>query len=307
MNILNLPIKKTADGRVISSYWSDHFITSHDSFLEKSLGRPNLLICYGDSWTWGDSICEAAGLAQGDKDYRSQHVFASVLADGLDADFSVNAIPGIFNFWIHDRLEKLLSEHIVTLSQIYNQIYIVVVLTELGRDFEFDRFCIHLEHSNIMSWNQFCADDFLQQVEALDFQLLADVKKNLPGNCSFTVARNFTDCFAENRQILGPCLVHDCWADCLFDTQRLPRVSDQKILISFGLEKFVNWARSNHLDDEDFKRWVLKQSKVIENMIDLLNSSQYNHHEATCHPTVFGHKIWADYLLQHILENKRHA
>ena len=299
--MLDTPIEKNADGMIMSPYWSDHFVTPYDSFLEKSSGRPNLLICYGDSWTWGDSICKAAGLATGDKDYRARHVFASVLADSLDADFSLNAIPGIVNFWIHDRLEKLLREHIDSLSRQYQHIYIVVVLTELGRDFEFDNFCDHLEHNGVMAWDRFHAGEFLSKVEALDFQLLADVKTHLPTNCSLTVARNFTDCFEINRSILGQCLVPDCWADLLFDLQRMPRVGAQKILISFGLSRFVSWAHKNKLDDEDFKNWILEQSKVATDMIDLLKSSQYNHYEATCHPTIFGHKVWADHLLQHIL------
>jgi len=305
MSILAKELERDSQGRVQSPYWSDHFISTFDPWLEKNTGRPNLVICYGDSWTWGDSICVAQGLARDDKNYRSQNLFASRLADALDADFSVNAVPGIFNFWIHDRLKKLLDQNIEELTDRYQHIYIVIVLTELGRDFEFDQYCQHFTSHGLMDWGRFNAPEFLSKIEALDFEMLAKVQRRLPHGCSLTVARNFTDTFPINQQILGPCLVPGCWADLLFDLQQMPRLHDQKILISFGLEKFVAWAEKNQLDDSEFKNWVVSQSEIAIKMIDLLEASQYNHNLGTCHPTVFGHGVWAQHLLPYVINSAK--
>lgn len=278
-----------------SPYWSDSSKSTVDPYLEVVNQKENLVICYGDSWTWGDGLGNAKSyLGIDDKDFRSNHIYASYLANMLDADFVNCAIPGIFNYWIHDRLEILLNHDIERLSKQYNKIFIIVTLTELGREFEF--FLYVDEFGKFYDFKQAPTPaDILVQAERFDFTKLKSVQTRLPNNCQLTVARNFTTTHDVNQNILNN-LAPITWAEVLFNAQNLQSIKPIA-LVSFGTDNFDKFMHSQNLDSQDYKQWMTTEIiPKAQKQIDLLHKSIYNYKLATKHPTPEGHKMWAEYL-----------
>lgn len=285
-----------------SKYWSDSFVPEVPWYIERNNSCKNLVLCYGDSWTWGDSLGKAsaaAGIA--DTEYREQHIYAKKLADKLDADFVNCAVPGIFNYWIHNRLEILVENDISRLSTLYDNIWIIVTLTELGRDFEFLNYCQELRE--FYDYTQQDPVDILLNAEKFDFIKLQSISDQLPKNVTLYVGRNFTNTFDENKPILKN-LMPDIWSDILFRAQGLS--NNIKIpFVSFGMHRFDKWVKKQQLDSIKYKQWmsdtILPNSKKV---IDLLDQSVYNNKQASRHPTEQGHTLWADYIYNFINEKQ---
>lgn len=283
-----------------SPYWSDSFNSSVPWYLEKINYAPNLVICYGDSWTWGDSLGTASAVKKNsDDEYRTQHVYGSKLSNMLDADFVNCALPGIFNYWIHDRLQILIDYDLQRLSTHYNKIWIIVTLTEVGRDFDFENYVN--DFKKFYNWNGQHPKDILIQCENYDFTRLQNVNQRLPNNCKLIVGRNFTDTFEENKSILKN-LIQEPWAKILFVKQDI-NVDANIPMMSFGIDKFDQFIKKYDLDSLEYKQWM--NDEILPNakkMIDALDKSIYNYKKASKHPTEQGHVLWADHLYKFINE-----
>jgi len=99
-------------------------------YHEQENGSDCLLIAAGDSWTWGDSLGLSRAGEFDDYDHRTSHVYGNLLARQLDSDFINIGLPGYSNLVILEKLEQVLS----SIDKSYQKIYVVVSLTESGRD-----------------------------------------------------------------------------------------------------------------------------------------------------------------------------
>ncbi len=281
-------------------YWSDCFNTSYDPYLELSQGRPNLVICYGDSWTWGDSLVKnLTGSAIDQPSVRLENVYGRRLADLLDADFVNCAIPGIYNYWMLDRLKILINHDIDNLCDAYTKIYIVVTLTEIGRDFDFLKYCADFENFFPVS-SDITPDDICKACERFDFYHLDQISKMLPSKAKMIVGRNFTHVQQDNKQLLS-CLLPDSWTDLLFKKQNFEFDQDCTIM-SHGIDRFDSYIKSKKLDNQYYKKWMTDTiHPTATKQLDLLMQSKYNYNFASKHPTPEGHKIWAEYIFSHLI------
>lgn len=281
-------------------YWSDDFISPVPYYLERNNDCKNLVICYGDSWTWGDSIGNAnAGKFISDSESRAQHIYANKLSEKLEADFINCAFPGIFNYWVHNRLKILVDNDIEQLSKKYEHIWIIVTLTEIGRDFEFSPYT--QEFTKFYNINSGSHKDILMQAEKFDFLKLLEISNQLPNNAELFVGRNFTDTFEENKNIL-PNLMPVTWSRLLFEKQGMSDIP--KIpMMSFAVKNFDKFIKEQKLDSVEYKQWmndkILPESLKI---LDLLDKSMYNNKIGSKHPTKQGHILWADYIYNYIYE-----
>jgi hypothetical protein len=98
-------------------------------YFEKNYGQDTLVISAGDSWTWGDSL-GGTTREYDNFEYRTNHIYGHLLAKILTADFINIGLPGLDNISIINYLDKVLSN----LTKPYKQIYIVITLTEIGRE-----------------------------------------------------------------------------------------------------------------------------------------------------------------------------
>lgn len=296
----NVERKHFIDRSPWTPYWSDCFKIAHDPYLELSQGRPNLVICYGDSWTWGDSLVKnLTGSTTDQPHIRLNNVYGRKLADLLDADFVNCAIPGIYNYWILDRLKILINHDMNSLCKTYDKIYIVVTLTEIGRDFDFVKYCADFENFFEVSSNTL-PDDICKACERFDFQYLDEISKMLPSKTKLIVGRNFTHVQQDNKQLLD-CLLPDSWTDLLFKKQNF-KFDQNCIIMSHGIDRFDNYIKSKNLDNQNYKKWLTDIIyPIATKQVDLLMQSKYNYKTASKHPTPEGHAIWAEYIFSHLL------
>ena len=283
-----------------AQYWSDDFVSPVPYYLEKNNGAKNLVICYGDSWTWGDRLGNAdASKPISDAESRSQHIYANRLSEQLEADFVNCAIPGIFNYWIHNRLKILVENDIQRLSNQYQQIWIIVTLTEICREFKFPAYI--QEFATFYNINSGSHKDILVQAEKFDFLKLLNISQQLPANVELIVGRNFTDTFEDNKNIL-PNLMPVTWSRLLFEKQGMTDVP--KIpMMSFAIKNFDIFMREQKLDSAEYKQWmsdeIFPESLKV---LDLLDKSMYNNKTGSKHPTQQGHALWANYIYNYIYE-----
>ena len=284
-----------------SSYWSDYYNYPANPYLENNNNKENLVICYGDSWTWGDSLGNV-NLKEHieDAEFRSKNIYAYYLSQQLNADFANCAVPGIFNYWIHDQLVILLEQNLNRLCNQYSKIYIVVTLTELGRDFDFYKY--RDEFNKFYAWEDdpnVSGQTLLEQAEKFDFNKLRDVQDHLPSNCQMIIGRNFTNTQSNNIGIVNN-LVSKNWTQVLLEHQNITSISDV-LMMSHGIKYFDNFMRNQQLDTTEYKQWFTdKISNTAEKQIDFLNNSVYNYKKQSKHPTPDGHRLWANYLLNYI-------
>jgi hypothetical protein len=95
--------------------------------------KKKLVVTIGESWTWGDSLESSWNPRSDNKEFRLSNVYGGQLAAMLDADFLNLAIPGESNLWITNHL-KLFAENLNDFN--YEEIYVVLTLTEVGREFQ---------------------------------------------------------------------------------------------------------------------------------------------------------------------------
>jgi len=284
-----------------SPYWSDYYNYDCNHYMEVDLGRPNLVICYGDSWTWGDSIGQARAKDRiEDTEFRSRNVYGYHVAEALDADFVNSAVPGIFNYWVHDRLTILCNHDIEKLQNRYDKIYIIVTLTELGREFTFNYYVPDFQKHYDWTVESDCsAERLLCESENFDFVKLKQIQNRLPANCELIVGRNFTNTFDQNKSILDN-LLPDTWTDLLLEKQYIVPLLDVRV-VSYGLQNFAQFMRSQQLETPEYIDWFLNHASILAHkQLDLLGKSIYNYNKATKHPTPEGHKLWADYIVNYI-------
>jgi hypothetical protein len=289
---------------VDSPYWSDYYNHIVDPYLEICNNKENLVICYGDSWTWGDSLGNV-NVPRGidDVDFRRKNIYACHLSQHLNADFVNYAVPGVYNYWIHDRLDILLEHDLNRLCDQYSKIYIVVTLTELGRDFDLDLYIT--DFHKFYPWDHdpdTSGKKLLEQAEKFDFHKLRSIQDQLPDNCQLIVGRNFTNTQPNNLGIVKN-LISKNWTEVLLAHQGITPISGV-LIMSHGLDRFDNFMRDQQLDTAEYKQWVIDEIGVTaKKQLDFLNNSVYNYKKKTKHPTPAGHELWANYLVDYITEN----
>jgi hypothetical protein len=309
MQIPSLEERNNLQGQSYSPYWSDYYNSTHNSYYEICRNKPNLVITLGDSWTWGDCLgFTDASIGRDDIESRKTQVYGRHLSDQLNADFINISYPGSFNYWLHNRLQILLDYSIDKMSSSYDKVYIIITLTEVGRDFiselspkffidSFEKFY------NCSDDPEFSTGKILQQLEKFDFVLLDAIQKQLPFNVKLIVGRNFTTINKDNQSILKN-LLPKIWTELLFEKQKFP-ILDNIPLMSMGLDCFEQYIRSKNLNSEQHKKYMVDVIfPAVKQQFDLLDKSVYNHKKATRHPTAEGHKIWADYIYAYIQQHK---
>jgi hypothetical protein len=269
-------------------------------YYEQLIGSDNLLICLGDSWTWGDSL-GGTSIYQGTDNakHRLSNIFGYHLSNGLSSDFLNMARPGGSNLEMFNNLNLVLP----AVVNRYKQIYLVITLTENCREFWPDDRVVR-QSGDQNSWP--IRVDFSKDPESLNI-LLEEyearmlvrfknaVKKFI--NVKTIIGRNFTFNYKNNTSILNGMQPEKNWVEILSDYQQLPGYPpDLKILsqIAYGpLEK--------HLKDiklfKQFKMEIFEIFSEMSDAIDWLDKSKLNNKIATRHPTELGHQLWANYLL----------
>lgn len=252
-------------------------------YHENLIGSDELLICIGDSWTWGDSLKEDPVT------YRTDNIYGAVLAKKLNTDFINIARCGCSNIEMHDWALWILPR-----VAEYKKVYLVITLTENGRELTFDPI-----------WTNRCSEpqtleEFHREYE---YHMFRSFQQDLAeySNVQVIIGRNFTYSFDTNQRLLSGHL-DKTWVDILAEHQDLGEYSypdNLRLLSQMSLNPLIRHFKKlglyNNLKLEFFDTFV-----GMEEAIEWFDQSKFNFKLATRHPTEPGHALWAEYLYQQI-------
>ena len=252
-------------------------------YHENLVGSDELLICIGDSWTWGDSLKENP------ENYRTDHIYGALLAKQLNTDFINMARCGCSNIEMHDWALWILPR----VSE-YKKVYLVITLTENGRELIFDPI-----------WTDQCStpetlDKFHREYEYYMFRSFQQGLGEF-ANLETAIGRNFTYSHKENLKF-APGHLDKTWVDILAENQTIEDYSYSptlRLLSQMALNPLIRYFKKIDLYN-DFKLEFFDTFVGMEEPIEWFGQSKFNSKDATRHPTEQGHELWAEYLYQQL-------
>jgi len=248
--------------------------------------RDRLVVTVGDSWTWGDHLGTIDWNKNINDPIRLTQIFGRKLADQLNADWVNVALPGCSNYWMLEQLHNL-KDHFIRVQDQYQQIDVVVVLTE---DLREETNCpgspLSKQYSTI--WDQSNSiNNFFIQIEKLLFTKLEDYFSSVP-MVRGHITRAFTDV-----QNTSPLLLDKTWCDVI---QQYINFNNYQRPIHFIGQMAINPLQNKFITTELQKLEFLEITERVGTRWQFLANGEYNMVGSTYHPNPAGHQIWANYL-----------
>jgi len=270
------------------NYNDTAFAPGRNWYYEHCRNSKSLLITAGDSWTWGDSLGRISSDGYVDDfEHRITHIYGSLLAEHMQSDHVNIGICGGSNVLFYDHLINLLSE----VHSYYNQIIVILTLTELCREIKWDDIWIPKWDENSGS-----LDDFLKEYERNMFNSIQKFLLTRYPDVQFLIAHNFTKEFNDNREILGTSIIEKSWVDCLSEHQTLQPYPEIRLLTAgMAINPLIQHMKKINCYTK-YKLDLFDIYNLGIDAIDWLDDSDLNYSQATRHPTEDAHVIWADYL-----------
>lgn len=250
---------------------------------ESIIGKKNLLITIGDSWTWGDSLGSTT-LEFNDKQTRHKQFYTNLLAKKLEADWIMLARCGCDNSWIIDQYTSISKKISNGYYGQYDKVYVHVCLTELFRELEHKEYQDNLRQDLVdaMTFDEFCKIYFQRTITDR-------LVKPIPKLHSFS--KNFWDI---NSVLEDYNFVPEIWQQLLFDETNIKNKVTTPMLSGLGIYPLTEFLKDNKLKKltYEFSDMLIK----INETCDALIQSPLNSQVGTKHPTSHGHQIWANNL-----------
>ena len=260
------------------------FVPGRKWLHENVTGKKDLLICIGDSWTWGD-LLGTTTMDSNDEKARYDQFYTNRLAEKLNSDWLMIAWCGQSNYWIINQY-KIVNQAIKDgYYHRYDNVFVHVCLTELFRELSDMQVSYLIKKTNkARNFKDFC-NNFFQSTVLDRLEKLSP----LPGTHLFS--KNFwdvdVDCTHYN-------FVDDAWQQVLFEETSITDNEILPVISSIGIDPLIRFLQDNKLQDlkYEFSDLLVKINQRIDNMTDC----PLNNKESTRHPTAEGHQLWADYL-----------
>lgn len=268
------------------------FSATRSWYHEKLIGSDQLLICIGDSWTWGDSL-RKDGISnesfQDDDNYRTAHIYGALLSSMMGADLLNLASCGSSNFKMYKHLRCILPKVVNR----YKQIYLVITLTENGREFSTTSWPIRQDASIIPS-------DVDQLLEAYEQKMFEEFNQVLLSytNIQTLIGRNFTFSYTSNLPVLQGKHLDKTWVEILAEQQQLSGYPNNlRMLTQLAYDPLIKYLKNTKLVN-NYKAELFDMFSIMDDAINWLHNSALNYKTATCHPTEDAHQLWAEYLFK---------
>ena len=263
---------------------------------KKTIGSDRLLICAGDSWTWGDSLGKINNPAPtghnsvwltDDFEWRTTHIYGALIADKIGIDFINLGMPGHSNIEI---IDNVFLKIIPAYQSQYKKITVIFTLTELCRELLNDP----VWTDQISSYTGI--DNFLMQYERLMFETIMFHQSQYP-QIEIRVGRNFTYSFVENTSILEHRHFDKTWIDVIAEyTKQTDYPKNIRLLSQMGTEPLLQFIKKNKAQFQLHKPEFVTMLTDSLDATTWLDESPCNYKKATKHPTEKGHELWADYI-----------
>lgn len=273
--------------------WCDNITPSH--FLDS--GKNNLLISVGESWT--------NYFLHRDGPITSDRYWGLNLSERLDADWLNIASPGFSNHWM---LENLLCFHPWFINTRYKKIWIVVCMTEIGRelpDFKVFNYDFYNELRPRLT-----SSDTIDQV--IDYQIIKTMEKmqqviSVYKDIDIFFGSNFSNIldYMRTDQSLKHYLLDKDWVDLIAERYQLPDPPKCEFIFSETLVKHKEFLSDNSLFDINktwVNLWLIKMMDRLNIMLDWLKTVPCIDPRSYKHVDAHGREIWVEYLLKKIKE-----
>ena len=271
------------------NYDSKHF---HSVINEKK----HLVLCLGDSWTFGGGL---------DAKDRLDQIYGKLIADHYNADLINIGCPGYSNSWI-----LLLGQFLAPLLKktSYEKIYIIITLTENGRDiltpsgFQFNY--IEFFQKNSMAEDSYYK--LLVEVQKNWIRLISNIKSESDHRTTLFVGQNFVWHELYNEIANTESIITDKnWIELLADYQNLERPIRTNLVCGFVFDTLTNINKIARISNQEvFKNFCLPYIEKAMLVNQWLDSSKLNSKKGSKHPTALGHRLWADHIINSINSNE---
>tara|TARA_Y100000592_G_scaffold30950_1_gene49354 strand:- start:8852 stop:9703 length:852 start_codon:yes stop_codon:yes gene_type:complete len=255
-------------------------------FAEKITGRKNLLICIGDSWTWGDSLGKSyQEPLYNDVDARHNQFYTNLLAEHLEADWMMIAWCGGTNNWILHQYDTIKEAIDKGSYKDYDKVYVHVCFTELFRD---------LRDAPTFIPNR---ENFKEFTEGYFKAFVIDrLEKYSPIPDTHKFSKNFWN---VDLDVSKYNFIEKTWQDVMFEQSGMEQSKFIPVVSGIGIDPLTTFLKNNDLKDleVEFSELLVDVDELVEKMI----KCEYNNEHATKHPTADGHRLWADYLAKFYL------
>lgn len=252
--------------------------------------KDTLVVTIGDSWTWGDSL-----------EKRLDEVYGKLLSTHYDADWVNIGGCGYSNSWI------LLCAHLIASQSAklakYKQVVFVITLTENGRDIQgyssrpFD----YISAYQKLAGSTKLYDCALTDIENEWYNNIVKLGNLVGNNTKIVLGQNFV-WHSNLAAIAHPSIIvlEDNWIEVLADYQKMHRPIRTNLVTGWIFDSIntIN-AILNIKNTTPFKSWSLPYIDLANQVNEWLDLSNLNNKKASKHPRALGHRIWADYIIQH--------
>lgn len=273
----------------------------------KSQNSDTLLVTLGDSWTWAsecsgtedffnfcakDWLIDNRVILNINQD-RINHAYGNILSDTIGCDWLNLGVPAWGNLQIAE-LIKHLSRIIPDLD--YKKIIVVCTFTEVGRWFntEEDQ---HVDHARLINK--------VEETKNVN-SMLAELNHLVIDQITASL-----DPYPQVQLLVGTNFVDHIGFDHLRPEQILPVPWYQLLGISYDIPVYIGTLISisgfeRGLTDglipkklkPIFKSWIISAFEQSDMFYKSLRPPYFL--SSKQHPLFDGHKVWADYILQHI-------
>jgi hypothetical protein len=242
--------------------------------------KDTLVVCMGDSWTWGDSLGEQ----------RTQQFYARHLANHYNADFINLGFRGYSNSFILYIGAKLLNE-VKKLN--YQRVIVAITLTENARDFKAG-FAFRFDFAKHFTNNGVSAESYEGVLAKTQYFWQKQIMRMITQSddrFKFFVGQNFVWHDFYNT------LEHDSlattdinWIELLADYQKIIRPIRTNMVTGFVFDSANLMNQLANINDTSvYKQWIIPYIDKAQLVNQWLDSSRLNKKEARKHPTALGH------------------
>ena len=259
-----------------------------DLTVNRNIGADTTLLTIGDSWTWGDELGKSNGLcsdACSDTDYRISKVFGNLLAEKLNANWVQIALPGGSWDWIITEFEKLVPQLVPQTKQLI----VVLGFSDHGRELDnHDSQVITKYKVAFANTDNHSTIDVLQEVEEWHYQRIDRVLEKYP-TVTCIAGPAFTNSLVQHHT-----QTPKHWVDLLFDIPLNPCYVQGS-----GVWNISQFLERNNLITSKFKEEVgVNWFTMVAERRDLMSANPLLFNR--WHPREEGHRLWADYLYNHL-------
>ena len=260
-----------------------HNLKDWEEFYHDCSGKSRLVITAGDSWTYGDYLGEQ----------RLEQVYGRLVSKQLDADWINIGSRGRSNSWILKILQFLAPRA----TYRYQEVVVIVTLTENGRDVEAS-YTFPFDYHGLFSQtgdSPVFYDAVLDGAESYWMYQLQDIQKS---GCRLIVGHNFA--WHNLNTMPGIELLESNWIEKIADYQKRDRPIKAKLVTGWIFDTMETIHKLVPASKTVFHQWALPYIDLANQVNSWLENSDLNNPGASKHPVAQGHKIWADYILTNI-------